>query len=304
MKIWIHRYRLEPIEPKNKAREGALIKTEWVTGQVGYSDLHPWPEFGEAELKDHLEALAALRFTPLVESAMEFNYLDREYRLRKRNAFLGLILPRSHRLVFDIETLQPAQLRQWSEQGFTHVKVKLGRNLKAESEILINMICSTTLEWRLDFNGRISAAEFADWWVRLDPAVKSRIDFVEDPCGEGVLKIAGPWADDWKKQPRAQIRIVKPARETNDEIAQYDRVIFTHSLDHPLGQAMALWTAARFYSEHPRKMEVCGVAGNEFFARDEFSRAWFCEGPRMKPTIGTGFGFDEILAGLEWEPLL
>lgn len=304
MKIWVNRYELKPRESKMTARLGALVKVEWATGQVGYSDLHPWPEFGEPTLEEHIASLKSLQFTPLVENSMEFNYQDREYRLLKRNAFLGQILPRTHRLVFDLEALQQSQLRQWSEQGFTHIKVKMGRNLKVETEILIQMAYATALMWRVDFNGRISEGDFVNWWQNLDVAVKARIDFVEDPLAQGELKLAGPWANDWKRLARAQIRIVKPARERSEENAKYSRVIFTHSLDHPFGQACALWAAGRFYSQHPKMTEVCGLGATDFFEPNEFSKAWHVEGPRMKPTEGTGFGFDQLLATRDWESLL
>ena len=137
----------------------------------------------------------------------------------------------------------------------------------------------------------------------LDPSVKARVDFVEDPSSAGDLKIAGPWANDWKVQSKAQIRIVKPARETNEELSHYARIVYTHSLDHTLGQACAAWTAAKYYMRHPRRLEVCGLAATDFFAPNDFSRAWHCEGPRMKPTEGMGFGFDELLASLKWERL-
>jgi len=51
-------------------------------------------------------------------------------------------------------------------------------------------------------------------------------------------------------------------------------------------------------------LEVCGLAATDFFELDDFSRAWRCEGPRMKPTEGTGFGFDELLESLKWDRLL
>jgi O-succinylbenzoate synthase len=304
MKIWTHHYELKPREKKMKPRHGALVKIEWVVGQTGYSDVHPWPEFGEAPLEAHIQSLRDLKFTPLVENTMEFNYWDREFRTLKRNAFLGLIIPRSHRLVFDMDTLEQEQLHKWAAEGFTHIKVKMGRDLKSETETLINMAYSTQLLWRVDFNGRISEAEFLKWWSDLDPLIKARIDFIEDPLAEGELKTLGPWANDWKAQERAKIRIIKPARETVEDLAIYDRVVFTHSLDHTFGQACSAWVAARYYMRHPRMMETCGLANTDFFEPDAFSREWNCEGPRMKPTVGTGFGFDKLLAELKWERLL
>ena len=304
MKIWIHRYELKPREAKAKPRQGVLIKSEWTTGLVGYSDLHPWPEFGEAPLDEHIAALKNLVFTPLVEKSMEFNYQDYVFRSVKRNAFLGLILPRSHRLVFDLEAMDPARLHEWHIEGYTHIKVKMGRDLKAETEALVHLAYSTPLLCRVDFTGRISNSEFVAWWNSLDAAIKARIDFVEDPVDADALKLDGPWANDWKSQANAKIRIVKPARDSEEELSHYARVIFTHSLDHTFGQACAVWTAAKYYMRHPRRMEVCGLGATNFFEPDLFSRAWNCPGPRMKPTVGTGFGFDDLLTTLVWERLL
>jgi O-succinylbenzoate synthase len=284
-------------------REGALLKVEWVPAQVGYSDLHPWPEFGDQPLDAHLESLSKLEFTPLASMSIDFNYIDREFRLLKRNAFLGLILPRTHYLVFDMETLRAEQLIKWHKEGFTHVKVKMGRNLKRETDIFLETAYSTPILWRIDFNGRISKEEFTQWWTSLDDAVKSRIDCVEDPIPGGELFLNGPWASDWKSIARAPIRIVKPARESVDTVAPFERVIFTHNLEHAFGRACSLWAAAKFYGQHPKRMEVCGLATPDIYEPSEFDQAWSCPGPRMKPTTGLGFGFDNLLNGLKWEPL-
>lgn len=304
MKIWVHPYTLKPRLASVAPRMGALVKVEWALHQVGYSDLHPWPEFGEAKLDVHIDSLAKVEFTKLAEISMEFNYIDRECRLHKRNAFLGMILPRSHRLVFEIEKMEPQTLSQWQKEGFTHIKVKMGQNLKAETEAFTQLAYSTSMLWRIDMNGRLNETEFLKWWQNLDEAVRARIDFVEDPVKDEQLKIQGPWADDWFKQKLAKVRIVKPAREAAEELVPFDRVVFTHGLEHPLGQACAAWSAAHFYGQHPKKMEVCGLAASDVYEPDEFSKAWHCEGPRLKPTTGTGFGFDGLLESVKWERIL
>jgi hypothetical protein len=304
MKIWFHPYQLIPQERKLKPRKGVLLKVEWTAGHYGYSDLHPWTEFGEPQLDDHLAGLARLQFSNLVENSLEFNYRDFELRRLKRSAFTGLILPRAHRLVFDVESLTQNQLMEWADEGFTHIKVKLGRNLGPETERLIEFACSTPILWRVDFNGRVPEANFLDWWSGLDPAVKARIDFVEDPVADRQLAIDGPWANDWKTQMRARIRIIKPARETDDDLGGFDRVVFTHSLDHAFGQACSLWRAALFYGRHPRRMEVCGLGATNFFEPTEFCRKWSSPGPRLAAPEGYGFGFGELLGDMPWERLV
>jgi hypothetical protein len=176
--------------------------------------------------------------------------------------------------------------------------------LKEQTAAFAQVAYATNMLWRLDFNGRLSAAEFQPWWDGLDSALKARIDFVEDPVTDEEFNPEGPWADDWLRRRFSRVRVVKPAREAAEDLASYNRIIFTHSLDHPLGQACAAWTAAHFYAEHPKFMEICGLAAPTQYPPNPFSEAWFCEGPRLKPTPGTGFGFDEILESLSWERIL
>ncbi len=303
MKIWVHGYQLKPKAETAPVRHGALLKVEWASGQIGYSDLHPWPEFGEPPLDTHLEALAGMTFTRLAEVSLEFNYIDREFRLMRRNAFLGLIIPRSHYLFQDIDQISATELKELEREGYSHIKVKMGRDFARESVSLLNLVGSTRLFWRLDFNGRLSVGQVREWWNSLNDEVRQRIDFIEDPVAEGELEIDGPWANDWYKQSRSHIRIIKPAREGIDEVGSFRRIIFTHGLDHTLGQACSAWTAGKFYATHPRKIEVCGLSSNDVYEPDDFSRQWLNKGPRMKPTTGTGFGFDEILESIKWERL-
>ncbi len=143
MKIWIHRYELLPVDRRFNARAGALVKVEWALNQIGFSDLHPWPEFGEPALEEHIESLRQIKFTTLAENSMQFNYMDRELRLSKRNAFTGLILPRAHRLVTDIATLNAQVLNEWHRAGYSHIKVKMGHDLVNETEALIGLAFST-----------------------------------------------------------------------------------------------------------------------------------------------------------------
>jgi O-succinylbenzoate synthase len=304
MKVWVHGYDLIPKLPSGLPRRGALLKVEWASGQIGFSDLHPWPEFGEPALDVHLEQLSAMKFTRLAEISLEFNYMDREFRLLKRNAFLGLIIPRSHKLILDLTQGYTGQdLAAWEKQGYSHIKVKMGRNLMAETNVINELAYATHLSWRLDFNGLLTVGQFTEWWKNLNVDVKRRIDFVEDPVREGKLKIEGPWANDWFKNEMSRVRIIKPAREGLDEIGMFDRIVFTHGLDHSFGQACAAWTAGKFYSAHPRKVEVCGLNGADIYQPDDFSRKWENAGARMKPTTGFGFGFDEILESIKWERL-
>lgn len=304
MKIWTHSYELKSQHSHFKSRAGVLLKVEWALHQTGYSDLHPWPEFGEEPLDTHLEKLSRFEFTRLSEISLEFNFIDRELRHLKRNAFLGLIIPRSHRLIEDLASVDSDLLKDWHEQGFTHVKAKVGRDLKSELRDLKNLIPATPFHWRLDFNGRLEAGELIGFWREIPDDLKLRIDFVEDPVNAAKLALNGPWADDWRKLAGARVRVVKPARETVDDVGAYARVIFTHSLDHPLGQVCAAWTASKYYWQHPKRTEVCGLGMSGIYEPNEFSKLWPSDGPRLKPTSGFGLGFGEILESIKWQRLV
>lgn len=298
MNVRTHRYTLQPRDRRLPPRQGTLLKVEWSPGNYGYSDLHPWPEFGEAPLVKHLASIDAASFTDLVTYALEFSLHDHDLRKMGRNAFLGLILPRSHRLVFDLSSITPKLLEKWQGEGFTHVKVKIAGDLAKAALQLEKLSAATALKWRLDLNGRYSEREFAQWWKKLGLAVRNQTDFVEDPCAETDGAPPCPLASDWLMYQSARVRIVKPARERLEK--PYARVVFSHSLDHPLGQAAALWSAARHYRNQPQQLEVCGVAAGDWYESEAFSCQWNCTGPVMKPTPGTGFGFDTLLQGLTW----
>lgn len=284
MKIWIHRY-------VQNAHGGSLVRVQWANGNLGYSDLHPWPEFGEKHLDSHLHSLRTGELTPLAKNSLRFNQIDADLRAMGRSAFAGLVLPKAHKLVRDIRTINPMLLVEWQKQGFTHLKVKMGDSLVEETGILTRLARASSFKWRIDFNGKLTAGVFEEWWNTLSPELKIKIDFIEDPTTGEQVTVSGPWANDWYKQKSARIGIVKPARESVDELPLYDRMIFTHSLDHPLAQANAVWTAAKYFASHPNKIEVCGLSGA-------------IEGPQMTAIPGTGFGYDEVLKQMEWEQVL
>lgn len=307
MKVWTHRYELVSTQAGRRTRNGVLLKVDWASNEVGYSDLHPWPEFGEPALEHHLLSLGGSELTPLVELSLEYNWLDREFRKRHRNAFLGLALPRSHKLVGDLKFINQNDLSMWQKAGFTHLKIKLGDRIDDETAALTRVVNTSDFQLRLDLNAKLSCAEFTAWWSQLDDGLKAKIDFIEDPTGDRPLTFAGPWANDWKVQELATVTVLKPVRESVAQIEKAksrQRVVFTHGLDHPLGQAAALWAAADFYRRHPEKAEVGGFAAADIYEPNEFSAVWHCPGPLMKPPSGTGFGFNKILESLTWERIL
>jgi hypothetical protein len=77
------------------------------------------------------------------------------------------------------------------------------------------------------------------------------------------------------------------------------KIVVTHSMDHPLGRATALWTAMRLRQRHGDLVCDGGLQGNELYAPDDFSRAF----DKPRPPVGTGFGFDTVINSLEFQQL-
>jgi hypothetical protein len=88
------------------------------------------------------------------------------------------------------------------------------------------------------------------------------------------------------------------------QLHRYRKVMFTHSLNHPLGQVAALWEAARFYKKYPALIQAGGFAKVNSPAFKPFNAVWNWQGSQPKPAPGLGFGFDQQLEALKWERLL
>jgi O-succinylbenzoate synthase len=99
--------------------------------------------------------------------------------------------------------------------------------------------------------------------------------------------------------------VIKPASQDAFPLAlaaAHDgmQIVVTHSMDHPLGQAVALWTAMRLRQRHGEIVLDGGLQATGLYAPDEFSAQIRAREPRTAPPPGTGFGFDELLAKLPW----
>ncbi len=321
MKIWTHHYTLQPGSDPTRAargpRQGALLRIEFDDETIGYADLHPWEEFGHAPLADHLASLRTDQPTPLANLALRHARTDAAARRAGLSLFDGLLEVRSHALFTDWTSAPRSAFEQCAAEGYTAAKLKIGRNSQREAEAL-NVLADLPLRWRLDAN---ASAETESFLATLTIAARANIEFLEDPMPYNSSVWSGlaerekiPLALDWELPatpppwPGAQVLVIKPASQDAFPLALTAahagmQIVVTHSMDHPLGQSVALWTAMRLRQRHGDVVLDGGLQAAELYAPDKFSNQIRYRGPQTIPPQGTGFGFDEQLAAVEWKDL-
>lgn len=310
MRIWFAPYTLKPRANLNaktatlSERIGSLLKIESSEGE-GYADLHPWPELGDAPLKEQLSALREGRFTPLLERSLQMAEIDREARARGESVFTNLEIPASHYLISDLNEGLDRELEFARSLGFQILKIKMGRDPELEISKLPN-----EFRLRLDFNGVLTPERFET----LDFArVRANIDFIEDPCAfqaaawkrlNAGIPLAFDRGDLHEVVERAcAVVILKPAVQNPSMVAPAARklgarLVVTSYLDHPVGQVGAAYFAAKLAHE-----TCCGVASHLAYHKNSYSESLRIEKARLRAPEGTGFGFDDLLKRERWELL-
>jgi O-succinylbenzoate synthase len=206
------------------------------------------------------------------------------------------------------------------------VKLKLGRDLAAEAQALARLRedQDSLVRLRFDFNSTLKAGELDAFLERLPVAVRSRVEFIEDPFAfearvwaeaqkrlqiilAADLEIGSPEeAAEAARSQAAGVLVVKPAKQDDCAFARaflaasgYS-VIVTSSMDHPLGQIAAAYRAAKLRAEFGEAVGICGLLSQTAFFPNEFSESLRIQGPQLVPPGGTGFGFDDLLHQQEW----
>jgi len=326
VKIWTHHYTLQPgSDPARAARgprRGALIRVEFDDETPGYADLHPWEEFGHGPLAEHLASLGTEKPTRLASLALRHARTDAAARRAGVSLFDGLPDVSSHALFTDWVATPRSQFEQCAAEGYTAAKLKIGREPHREVEAL-NALADLPLRWRVDANASLTTSgESIDTFLaKLNPSIRTNIEFLEDP----TFYDAATWsalserekislALDWELPstpppwPGAQILVIKPAWQDAFPLALAGaqagmELVVTHSMDHPLGQSVALWTAMRLRQRHGDLVRDGGLQAVGLYAPDEFSAQMHTHGPRTVPPPGTGFGFDGQLSAIDWTVL-
>jgi len=319
--ILFHRYELTAKAPLNAATTrkkypGALILVE---GGVGC--IHPWPEFGDAPLEEHLYSLLTDQPTALASLAFACAREDSSARKQKISLFDGVVVPRSHYSWNSALRLEE-QCEVLVSEKWPAVKMKGTCDVTATAA-LINEISERTrragwsVKLRVDFNSCTNLDNIQLFLSLLNETARRELDFLEDPVPyeESVwcelqqryqLRLAVDKA--WATATRGfDVVVVKPTRRDWKLVIQKHpqaQLVFTSAMDHPIGQSWAALQAARARSDLPSQVAVCGLCTQHLFQGDAFcSRLKTPSGYFQPDAVGGGLGFGDLIAELKWEKL-
>ena len=313
--IWYWHYRLKSGKALNarstrREFEGILLKD----AEGGHACIQPWPELGDPPLQKCLEDLAGARRWPIVRRALRCMEMDGAARSVEDPLFEDLDVPLSHAT---LPSRDEAAVALAVESGFTVAKLKCGLDLAADGAFLESMASRHPgLKWRLDFNESGEADELSQWISAMPAEVRSKIEFLEDPCAFSETKWKDlyrqtriPLAVDREAGPHredAQIMVIKPAIDEpwllgEAAMERGQRVVVTSYMDHPLGQAFAAWEAGRLELQFPGLVGICGLQTHHLFEPDAFTEALGPWTPGFHAAPGHGLGFTDLLDKLPWK---
>lgn len=312
MKIAVSPYQLDRLVPKGY-RQGALLRVTFDDGCIGYADCHPWEEIGDAPLAKQLSLLKEGKRTALTTRALAIARQDGEARSAKRVLVDSSKIPFSHWLTSDLFTWKKEDNHRLIKHGYSHLKFKVGRDVEREISLLNALFPYEGLQLRLDFNERLTMAQFASFLEAIGSLTK-HIDFVEDPFpydaaqwekiqNDYDIRLAcdrqAPEAIGLTKA--APVLILKPALHDPVDFkkAAGQRIVVTSYVAHPLDQIVSAYAAAEV---DPTRTEKHGLLSHRLYAPLPYSQGLSWETPVFTwKDKGYGFGFDDLLSKESWE---
>lgn len=326
IRIFSSPYILTPRQDLNAAsagaaRRGSLLKVEWGDGLRGFADLHPWPELGDLPLKTQLAQLTKGQLTPLGQQSLSLARRDAELRQAQKNIFDVGVPVVNNFLLSDLRVLNSDLLKTIKSDGFSTVKVKVGRDVFLETQA-IRLIAEAGLRLRLDFNAVGSLNSYQKFMGGLSPEVRDRIEYVEDPfpfefSSWNEARHFAPLALDhqYDKVPWASLSslpfdvlVVKPAKvdvvKALELCQQWQlKATVTSNMDHPVGIMHALGLGMELKKKHGNMILEAGCLTHHLYQSDSFAAELSTQGPCLRKVRGTGVGFDELLEALPWQIL-
>ena len=297
-KFWLSPYHLTFIH-SGKRRQGYLLKVQDPDFEQGYADIFPWPEFGDPLFQDIPNLLKVNRLSPLLKRSMETARVDGLARAQKKSLLEGL-KRRNHYLVQDIDAFTTEELIEAQEKNFRCFKIKVCRHPEFEISQLegLRKLLNRNSLLRLDANAMGNESFFKNL-----ESIRDKVEFIEDPFGDCKL-----WQSQWPfayDQPgfdfekvQTSWQIIKPAKQSKEDI-KAKKLIYTSSMDHPVGLAHGLL----FASQQGPQIYDDGFMSYKVYRKTPFHSFIHEEGPWLSFQPGLGVGFDEILKQQEWTEL-
>ena len=286
-------------------QKGALLKV--IEGaHFGVADICPKIELGDATVLQQIAKNGSL-FLRALELAHE------DLNARKVNVSLLADKPvKNNLLITDYRNVTKVDFDKIENAvnsvGKISIKIKGDKDVKALSDFLnINFSkFSAQCSLRIDFNGKLTPAEFDLFLQSIADEVVKKIEYIEDPA-----LVSAEWAV-WNKQvPLAcdfqktenfdyfKYKIIKPAREVvGNSVHPFT---LTSAMDHPVGVAHGLRFAQQLAQNDSGFLtldlyEDCGF--NKYYNQEElflnFSKLALAD---------FGIGMTEALNKLNWMTL-
>lgn len=295
LQLWVYYYALKrKIKPNAvtvmSTQRGALIKIQDEEGNEGFSDLCPWPDFGDSTLDEELASQG-----PLYQRAMDLALLD--LSARKDKKVLVTAEPvRNNILISDFRDLK-------GDFDFSNVTVKIKGNEHVYdfAKFLVEN-ASRFKTIRIDFNNCISEFLFSEFIHLLSEDALKKIEYIEDP----FFFHSDQWKQhsakvklmlDWKQAEEQNWpnRIWKPSREDKMQAQEFS---LTSSMEHPVGLAHGL----HFAQKYPNKTH--GFLTLSQYEDSEFNQPFTVKGDQLiYQADGYGIGFTTLLNKLNWVPV-
>lgn len=295
---------------QTNVRRGALLKFTFSDKLIGYSDCHPWTELGDLPLEEQLSLLSQNKITPLIQASRENAKKDARARSKNISLLADQTIPKSHFLIVNLLECERSTLESLKQEGFTHLKIKVGRNVEAESQQLLTLFLNAPFKLRLDFNETLNREQFDQFCSKMEP-LKERIEFIEDPFPFEEQEWTDFQNQGWRLAAdrqaikaldlfhAAKFLILKPSQRPLFMSNNQD-IIVTSNLAHPLDQQVAAYFAATIGS----KNHVHGLLSHRAYLPYSPPLNRSTSGPDFIVTEGLGYGLDDYLHHLEWKPLL
>jgi len=295
-KIWLAAYKLIQSQ-SGGSRLGYLLKLKTSEFSEGYADIFPWTEFGDPSFEEIPKLLQQEHIAaPLLQKSLYFAEKDGLARHQDK-ALLGGHKIKNHYLVEKIYPQSALDILRALDMGFDRLKLKVGRDWNKEIHLLQSLSPSLKgAKWRLDCNLNGQSLD----WNLLEP-FRDQIEFIEDPFPEpNKWSERWPWAYDQPRFPQDQVRVawqvIKPAKQSLNNLDEQKKIVVTSYMDHPVGVAHALAEA----QEYVRQDHDFGLMTLSMYENTPFHEHFCCEGPWLWMEPQKGIGFTDLLKRQNW----